>query len=64
LRDGRRPAGGDGEEAIAQTRHDRPDVLLMDIRMPRLDGIAAAELRDRVQAVIFAYEAGVILPGH
>jgi len=34
---------GDGEEAIAQTRRHRPDVLLMDIRMPRLDGIAAAE---------------------
>ena len=33
----------DGEEAIAQTRRHRPDVLLMDIRMPRLDGIAAAE---------------------
>jgi DNA-binding NarL/FixJ family response regulator len=33
----------DGEEAIAQARRHRPDVLLMDIRMPRLDGIAAAE---------------------
>jgi DNA-binding NarL/FixJ family response regulator len=33
----------DGEEAIAQTVRHRPDVLLMDIRMPRLDGIAAAE---------------------
>jgi DNA-binding NarL/FixJ family response regulator len=33
----------DGEEAIAQTLRHKPDVLLMDIRMPRLDGIAAAE---------------------
>jgi DNA-binding NarL/FixJ family response regulator len=33
----------DGEEAITQTRRHRPDVLLMDIRIPRLDGIAAAE---------------------
>jgi len=33
----------DGEEAIAQAVRHRPDVLLMDIRMPRLDGIAAAE---------------------
>jgi DNA-binding NarL/FixJ family response regulator len=33
----------DGEEAITQTLRHRPDVLLMDIRMPRLDGIAAAE---------------------
>lgn len=32
---------GDGEEAIALAAEHRPDVILMDIRMPRLDGIAA-----------------------
>jgi DNA-binding NarL/FixJ family response regulator len=32
---------GDGEEAVHQARLERPDVVLMDIRMPRLDGIAA-----------------------
>lgn len=31
----------DGEQAVALARRERPDVLLMDIRMPRLDGIAA-----------------------
>ncbi len=31
----------DGEEAIAKAEMLRPDVILMDIRMPRLDGIAA-----------------------
>jgi DNA-binding NarL/FixJ family response regulator len=31
----------DGVEAVEAARSERPDVLLMDIRMPRLDGIAA-----------------------
>jgi DNA-binding NarL/FixJ family response regulator len=31
----------DGEEAVALTRRVRPDVVLMDVQMPRLDGLAA-----------------------
>ncbi len=31
----------DGEDAQAAVRRDRPGLVLMDIRMPRLDGIAA-----------------------
>ncbi|MFD5075007.1 response regulator [Streptomyces sp. NPDC058371] len=31
----------DGEEALGKVRVLRPDVVLMDIRMPRLDGLAA-----------------------
>lgn len=31
----------DGEEAVALARRSRPDVMLMDIRMPNLDGLEA-----------------------
>jgi DNA-binding NarL/FixJ family response regulator len=34
----------DGEEAVALARRLRPDVCLLDIRMPRLDGLAATRL--------------------
>ncbi len=31
----------DGEEAVARARDHRPDVVLMDVRMPRTDGLVA-----------------------
>ncbi|WP_067796335.1 response regulator transcription factor [Actinomadura formosensis] len=34
----------DGAEVVAAVNQHRPDVVLMDIRMPRLDGLAATEL--------------------
>ncbi|MEV8594868.1 response regulator transcription factor [Streptomyces sp. NPDC052012] len=32
---------GDGEEAVALARDLRPDLVLMDVQMPRLDGVSA-----------------------
>jgi DNA-binding NarL/FixJ family response regulator len=34
----------DGEEAVALARELKPDVVLMDVRMPKLDGIGATRL--------------------
>ena len=33
---------GDGQEAVAQVRRHRPDVAMLDIRMPVMDGLHAA----------------------
>ncbi|RVX39215.1 LuxR family two component transcriptional regulator [Nonomuraea polychroma] len=33
----------DGREAVAVARRTRPDIVLMDISMPRLDGLSAAK---------------------
>nr|MBA2695413.1 response regulator [Actinomycetota bacterium] len=34
----------DGEQAVALARETRPDVVVMDVKMPGMDGITAAEV--------------------
>jgi AmiR/NasT family two-component response regulator len=65
---------GDGASAVNLAREVRPDVVIMDIRMPDMDGIAAAEVltREKIAPVLLltafsdqplvdrAKEAGVV----
>ena len=52
----------DGLEGVAQTEAVRPDVVLMDWRMPRLNGVqATARIRSQlpeVQVVVFSSAEG------
>jgi two-component system chemotaxis response regulator CheY len=34
---------GDGEEAVAKYQADRPDAVLLDVTMPKMDGLQALE---------------------
>jgi response regulator NasT len=34
---------GDGEQAVELAREHRPDLVILDVKMPKLDGISAAE---------------------
>ena len=50
----------DGEEGVALCRKEEPDVVLMDISMPKLDGISATrEIKD-----LLPQTAVIILTGH
>jgi response regulator NasT len=44
----------DGEEAVELAREHRPDLVIMDVKMPRLDGIAAASMvaAERIAPVV------------
>jgi DNA-binding NarL/FixJ family response regulator len=43
---------GDGRTAVEMAERLRPDLVLLDVQMPLLDGVAAAELLSRTTRVI------------
>jgi response regulator NasT len=45
---------GDGEEAVELAREHRPDLVITDVKMPKLDGIAAASIiaAERIAPVV------------
>jgi AmiR/NasT family two-component response regulator len=45
---------GDGEQAVALATELKPDLVVMDVKMPKLDGISAAEkiASDRIAPVV------------
>jgi two-component system, response regulator PdtaR len=65
---------GDGESAVNLARELRPDIMVMDVKMPQMDGISAAEVltRENIAPVVLltafsdqelidrAKEAGVV----
>ncbi len=58
----------DGRLAVQRARHARPDVVLMDVRMPELDGIAAtrellAELAETRVLILTTFETDDYIVG-
>ena len=54
---------GDGSEAVAVVREQRPDVVVMDYRLPGLDGVqATAAIRAAVPDVAVVVLTGEVAP--
>jgi DNA-binding NarL/FixJ family response regulator len=53
---------GDGEEVVEKVRNLKPDVIVLDIRMPVMDGIAAArkirQISPATKILIFSMDDG------
>ena len=53
---------GDGEEVVEKVRNLKPDVIVLDIRMPVMDGIAAARKIRQISPHCGAHVLSVMNP--
>lgn len=51
-------SAGDGEEALAEVARQAPDVVLLDVMMPKLDGFTVCA---RIRAMSLARRVGIIM---
>lgn len=51
-------SAGDGEEALAEVAREAPDVVLLDVMMPKLDGFTVCA---RIRAMSLARRVGIIM---
>ena len=51
--------GSDGMDAIRIARDDKPDVLLLDVAMPRLDGVNALSAPEMTETKVIVLTAGL-----
>ncbi len=54
-------AAWDGESALARARHEQPDLIILDLMLPKLDGIEVCRALRREQADVRTSDVPIIM---